>query len=271
MKKIRTLTSWITQALFVVAIVSGIPLVFFYHPTNAYNSVQKITFLIPYGFFIRKLHYFSSELLLVFIILHLLEQMFSKETNITKLSWTLATTATALIILLLFTGFILKADQGGHSAALVAISMVHNLPGISILSRLFESYSHYFYYKFFLWHILLLPVLVSLLLNYHSKRIDAPIDFVSISIALSIIAMVILPFPKDIPLNITVHGYIGGPWFFEGVERMLDFGMSNVIIVLLSMLLPFLIVLYFPFAKNKNIVKFLFFLWLIFYVSISLV
>ena len=270
MNKMQAVTSWITQALFVIAVISGIPLVFFYHPTSAYVSVQKLTFLIPYGFFIRKLHYFSSELLLVFVVIHFLEQMFNKEINASKLSWILATIATILIIFLMFSGFILKADQGGHSAALIAISMIHSVPGFSVLSRLFESQSHYFYWKIFLWHILLLPVMVSLLVYYHAKRIGAPINFISIALALSIFAILFIPFPKDIPLNIMVHGYINGPWFFEGVEKMLDYGINNVLIVLLSMFLPFMIILYFPFAKNKNLVKILFFMWLTFYVSISL-
>jgi len=40
--------SWLSLALFLVSLFSGLVVMFAYHPSAAYESVQRLTYLIPY-------------------------------------------------------------------------------------------------------------------------------------------------------------------------------------------------------------------------------
>ncbi len=271
MKRLTVLTTWLTQGLFVISVCSGIPLLFLYHPTDAYNSVQKITYTVPYGAFVREFHYFSSEALLVVLFFHLIEQMVLKDVKIPKSSWITGSLAGICVITLLFTGFIIKGDQSGYSAGVVAISMLRNMPGLSFLTRLIESSSHYFYWKFFLWHILFLPVVATALVYHHSGRISSPLGITAISIALTVVLIAALKIPSDIPPGTALHRYIEGPWFFNGIQRMLDGGTSDTVVVMSAMFLPSALVLIYPFVRFKRVVTVAFILWFIWYVSLSLV
>jgi len=261
------ITSWLTQAFFVLAILSGIPLLFFYHTQKAYDSVQIITYLIPNGNFIRKFHYFSSEALLIFALIHTTQQLFRKQIRISHSSWNYAVAALIFTILLLFGGFVLKADLAGHSAGIIAIGMIHHLGAFSFLSRFIESSRHYFYWKFFLWHAILLPALLIAAVHLHIKRIDAPSEFVAIAAGITVISIFLLSFPADIApyLNYT---HIKGPWFFNGIEELLNISFP-VYAILIQMIIPFLLLILYWRVKHKTVISALFFLWLIYYAAIS--
>ncbi len=269
MDRLILITSWLTQAFFVLAILSGIPLLFFYHTSKAYDSVQIITYLIPDGNFIRKFHYFSSEALFISVIIHTVEQFFNKRDRISKSSWNYGEAALICILLLMFTGFVLKADQSGHSAGIIAISMTGGLAPFSFITKLIKSSPHFFYWKFFIWHILLLSAIMTAFVHLHVKRIDAPVNFMAIASGITVILIFILPLPIDIAPG-TVVNKINGPWFFQGIENMLNNG-SSVTIIFIKTIIPFLLILLYRFSKYTTAVSLLFFSWLIYYAAISLV
>jgi len=65
--------------LTLVVIVTGILVTFYYVPTpdKPAQSVQGITFLVPYGWLARNLHYWSAQLLVLTAALHLLRAIFT--------------------------------------------------------------------------------------------------------------------------------------------------------------------------------------------------
>ncbi len=268
--KIDYFISWICQALFIVALVSGIPLVFAYHPQHAFESVQKITYIIPFGLFFRKLHYFSSELLLIFVIFHVIvELFFSYNKPKAKPDYLFGGLAFVVIVFLMFSGYVLKADQNGQSAALVAQNMIGDNVFLKYLNIfLVDSFS--FYWKYFLWHIFFLPFLFFLVIFYHAKKVLPKVGFVSIALAISIISMLFLKMPKDIPFNLTPK-HLTGPWFFEGVENMLKMNV-NVDVAILLGFFPFVALMFYKNeTRFKTVINTLLILWVVFYVTISLV
>ncbi|WP_022671262.1 cytochrome b N-terminal domain-containing protein [Hippea alviniae] len=269
--KIDYVISWICQALFIVALLSGIPLVFAYYPQHAFESVQKITYLTPFGLFFRKLHYFSSELLLFFIVFHVIIELFLsyKSKRKTESDYLFGSLAFIAVILLMFSGYVLKADQNGQSAALVA----QNIMKDSVILKYFSSFlsdSSVFYWKFFLWHVIFLPFFFFLFVFYHAKRVLPRIEFVSIALSLSVIFMLFFKMPKDIPFNLTSK-HLTGPWFFEGVENMLKMNVNVDIAVFLGFFPSIALMFYKNESKFKTVINILLILWVIFYVAISLV
>ncbi len=68
-------------AIFLVLIlgVTGILELFYYNPTPAQAalSVQTITYLVPFGGFIRNVHYWAAQFLLIASAIHLLRVVFT--------------------------------------------------------------------------------------------------------------------------------------------------------------------------------------------------
>ena len=61
--------------LFFIQITTGLLLTFYYHPGDdaAYESMQRITYQIPFGWFIRTIHMWAANLMVLTLILHLLK------------------------------------------------------------------------------------------------------------------------------------------------------------------------------------------------------
>lgn len=64
----------ISLLLFLSLIVTGVPLMFVYVPTavSASESIRTITYIAPYGWLLRNLHYWAAALLVLVGSLHLL-------------------------------------------------------------------------------------------------------------------------------------------------------------------------------------------------------
>src|SRR5512140_1375488 len=60
--------------LVLILLVTGLLEVFYYIPTpdQSANSIQTISFLVPYGSLVRNVHYWAAQFLVVIALVHLL-------------------------------------------------------------------------------------------------------------------------------------------------------------------------------------------------------
>lgn len=251
------MVSWICVALFGVSMISGLIVAFAYKPSLAYDSVQMLTYVIPYGDIFRKLHYFSSEAFLLFTLLHLLIELSKQKVVISAKSWNFSILAFGIILFLMFTGYVLKADLSGLSAGEVALSIVKQTPVLNSVVFLFEDLS-LFVWKFYLWHILYLPLFLVLVLLLHVKSLKT--KYFIIGLGISIGAMMLFSMPKDVnPQALDIH--VHGPWFFRGAENLLMEGVPTLLVDLV-MAIPFLLlVVYFYKEAWRRWLSFALFLW----------
>lgn len=267
MKSLNKYTAWLTQAFFVVSMISGIIIVFAYYPSNAYDSVQKLNYIIPFGSFFRQLHYFSSEIFLVVLLMHITLELYKKEIKITAISWNYSIIATLAVFILMFTGFVLKADQSANAAAQVAFTLISDTPILDNFLPLFKD-TQVFYWKFFIWHIIFLPLLLAYAVYRHVKKISVDIRYFTISVAITMLVTLILSMPQDIPLE-TVVTHIKGPWFFWGAENLLELGLNSISVNLI-LALPFILLLLIYLTNFKKILKIILLLWIIIYFYLSI-
>ena len=240
---------------------------FFYYPNEAFESVQRITNVIPYGLFIRKLHYFSSELALVFVFFHTTYELMLSKKPKEKYNFIFASLAFFLILLLLYTGYVLKADQSGRAAALVGENILRNSHLLKhILNFIVDR--KLFYWRFFLWHILFLPLFLVIFIHLHAKKIVPRLTFISITSGLVLMVVYFLKLPEDVPFSVSIS-HLKGPWFFQGVENMLKLNYSVDLSIFLG-LLPFFIFPTYSYIKKGKAAHIFFIIWLIFYIYISL-
>ena len=259
--------AWTTQALFIVSLLSGLVVVFAYYPSQAYDSVQKINYIVPFGSFFRQLHYFSSEALVVSLFFHVVLEISKKDIKITLNSWTYSILAFFIIFLLMFTGFVLKADQSANAAAQVAFSLISDTPILDNFLAFFKD-STVFYWKFFVWHVLFLPAIVIYAIFKHTRRFSVDIGYFTTALGISLFLALLFKLPRDIALEEKVL-HVKGPWFFWGAENLLQFGLDSISINLI-LLLPFIFLMFLYKKSNQKIAKILLLLWTIIYAYFSI-
>lgn len=256
--------SWVCVALFNVSMLSGLVVAFVYKPSMAYESVQTMTYLIPYGKFFRELHYFSSEAFILFTLLHVILEMIKPHIRIKAFSWHYSVLALLLMFALMFTGYVLKSDLSGFSAGEIAISLIKQTPLLEYILPWIEDKS-LFFWKFYIWHILFLPLVLSYAIYKHIDTLKT--RYFIIGIGLTLLAMLFFSLPKDVAYHANTT-QIHGPWFFWGAENMLAAGIK-VWIVDLMILLPFVFLsLYYELTQKRYAIGLLFvWLWVYAYYS----
>ncbi|MDX1809297.1 MAG: cytochrome b N-terminal domain-containing protein [Sulfurospirillaceae bacterium] len=260
--------SWLSMGLFFVSMTSGLIVAFVYHPSLAYDSVQKMTFIIPYGHLFRALHYFSSEAFTLVLLLHISFEILKKKIKISNTSWNYSVLGFLVVVILMFTGFVLKGDQSALAATDVAYNLMKNTPLLSHFLPLFQDDSVY-YYKFFIWHIVFLPIVLSYAILRHVNTLKVKIEYLTIAVGLSIAGYLAFLMPPDIALTQKVDA-LKGPWFFWGAENLLRINFSSLTVNLI-LLIPFALLLLIPYIKYKNSIKILIASWVVGYFTMSVI
>lgn len=210
---------------FLFALVTGVVLAFHYRPYgDVFTSVSKITHWIPYGNFIRKLHYLSGQCFLILTIAHTLEHFLRKTySHIQPLSWMRLVILFSLSFPLIFTGFILKGDKEGILAGKIMYYLAGEVPIVgSGLGEILLRPGDDFFLLPYLHHTVILPFLVVFLLGIHRRRLlpRGALGWPLVAF-LSLIAT-FYSLPPDIPPHVEVT-HITGPWFFHGIQLLLRY------------------------------------------------
>jgi len=164
--------------LIVIQIFTGILLRFNYTPSvaEAYDSVLFLTRNIPFGAFMRNIHYWGGVFLLLVAFLHFLRVFFTgayREKR--KVNWLFGLVLLVLIVFLNFTGYLLPWDQLAYWAITVSTNIVGYLPLIGDnLQRWIvggDELNAGTLQTFFNFHTAVLPFLIVVISVYHFWRV----------------------------------------------------------------------------------------------------
>ena len=246
--------------LTVIITLTGLLEMFFYIPTPAQagNSIQSITFLIPYGGLVRGLHFWAAQSLVLVAGIHLLRVVFTGAYHPPRrFNFLLGLGLFVLVLLLDFTGYILRWDDGIHWALIVGTNLLNTIPligeqvyrfvvggqtpGLATLTR------------FYAWHIMGLTLAAIGLLIWHIFRvrrdggISAPepelrttparisrvellrreVLAMLIAGAALILLATLIPAPLAAPIldaSMPLNPDVRAPWFFLWVKQLLRYG-----------------------------------------------
>ena len=160
--------------LFVLQAATGILLSFYYvpDPDRAYESVRHVNEVVPFGWFLRSLHRWSSNLMIAAVILHMMRVFFTgayrkpREAN-----WMIGVALLGVTLFFGFTGYSLVYEQLSYWGATVASNLTEAVPGIGpLLGRMLrggDTVGKETLSRFFILHIGVLPTLMTLLLGAH--------------------------------------------------------------------------------------------------------
>jgi quinol-cytochrome oxidoreductase complex cytochrome b subunit len=157
---------------------TGILATFFYTPTpeQAAKSVQELTFLVPFGWLIRNLHYWSAQLLILVVVLHLLRVVFTGAyLPPRRLNYLLGLSLLVVCIFLDFTGYVLRWDEGVHWALVAGTNLVRTIPLVGEgLYRVLVGGSQVgatTLIRFYAWHLFGLMLILLVIGVWHLFRV----------------------------------------------------------------------------------------------------
>jgi len=246
-------------------------------PEHAAVSVEVITSLAPFGALIRNLHFWAAQALMIVASIHFLRVVLTGAyARHRRLNYLIGIGMFILVMLLDFTGYVLRWDEGIRWALIVGTNLLKTVPwignslyqitvggsepGLSSLER------------FYTWHIFVLTGAMIFLAGWHIFRVrrDGGVavppptqrtdqtrisrfdllrrEIVIMAIAGVILLLVSIAFPAPIERPITqasidIHN-ARAPWFFLWVQQLLKYGDPFVLGIVLPIIV--LIVLAVP-------------------------
>lgn len=166
--------------LFFVQVITGIMLIFYYvpEPAEAYDSVYYITNSATFGWLIRSIHRWSSNLMIAALLLHMLRVFFTGTYRSPReLNWMFGVVLFLLAILFGFTGYSLVYEQMSYWAMKVGTGIAGATPfiggWIADFMRGGSEIGQNTLTRFYLFHVILLPILMMMAVSLHLYLIRA--------------------------------------------------------------------------------------------------
>jgi cytochrome b-561 len=174
----------ISAALFLLLVLSGLPLLFLYIPSveRAYGSVKDIEYVVTFGSWIRSVHRLSAHLMVAAVALHLVRVFLTgaykngtgrgqrREWN-----WVLGVVMLLSTLFLSFTGYLLPWDQLAYWAVTVGTNIASSIPFVGPAIRELmiggRGIDQPTLIRFYVLHVILLPGALGGLFVYHMWRV----------------------------------------------------------------------------------------------------
>jgi len=277
-------------AIFLMLIlgVTGILEMFYYapNPQEAALSVQVITYHVPFGGFIRNLHYWAAQLLLIVSAIHFLRVIFTAAYGSPRrFNYLLGLALFVLSLMLDFTGYILRWDVDICWPLTTGTNLLKTIPLIGdFLYRIAvggNEACETALLRFYTWHIFGLTILVVILGFWHAfcVRRDGGIavpppqlraDVTRIPrdelvrrevLTIFIVSIVLILLSSFIPAPIaaamtdkpSLTADARAPWFFLWVQQMLKWGDPFIFGVLIpTVILAFLALIPYIFPQPAD-------------------
>jgi len=163
-----------TLFCFMLQVVTGVALALVYQPTtaDAYDSLNYITHGVPFGNFLRGIHYFGASGMIILVGIHMIRvYLFAAFKYPREMSWISGVILLALTIGMGFTGQLLRFDSKGIWGVVVAAQQAGRLPFIGTLAGRFllggDTLGGATLSRFFAFHVFVIPAFIFGLLGLH--------------------------------------------------------------------------------------------------------
>ena len=175
---------------FLVTLVTGVLLMFYYkpYPDVAYLSIKDIHYVVPTGRFMRNIHRWAANVMVVAVILHMARAFFTASYRAPReFNWLIGLGLLVVTLGLSFTGYLLPWDQLAYWAITIGANIaqspreVTDALGITEwfdpggLQKLLllgsDQVGEEALIRFYLLHVMLLPLALVMLVSMHFWRI----------------------------------------------------------------------------------------------------
>jgi len=164
--------------LVLLLVGTGVLLMFAYEPApgNAYKSVVRLQETVLFGRFVRSVHHWSANLLIVVLTLHLLRVFFTGAFHPPRqFNWVLGLGLLTCVLASNFTGYLLPWDQLSYWAITISTGMLSYVPGIGgwlqEAARGGREIGQATLITFYTLHTTVIPVFIFVLMGFHFWRV----------------------------------------------------------------------------------------------------
>ncbi len=180
-----------TFVLFVILCVTGVLLMVYYKPSvdQAYASMLDIMHVVPTGRFIRNVHRWSAHAMVACVILHMARAFYtSAYKHPRQFNWIIGMALFVITLALSFTGYLLPWDQLAYWAVTIGANIAQSPQELTDALGVTQYFdvgrmqkelllgSHYVgqeaLIRFYVLHVIVLPVITSVLIGVHFWRIS---------------------------------------------------------------------------------------------------
>ena len=160
--------------LFAVQVITGIFLAFYYVPewNAAYDSVRHISEGVPFGWWIRGIHHWAANLMILAVFLHVIRTfIFGSYRRPREFTWLMGVGLLFVTVTFGFTGYSLVGNQVSYWAAVIGTNIAGSVPIIGELLLYFMrggwEVSNSTLTRFFALHAWVMPIALTLLVGIH--------------------------------------------------------------------------------------------------------
>ncbi len=163
-----------TMFFFIIQVVTGIMLMLYYRPSadGAFESVEFIMTVVPFGWLIRSIHSWSANLMVYFAFVHLATVYFTKSYRRPReITWVTGSLLLFLAMAFGFSGYLLPWNQLAYFATKVGTDIAGAVPIVGEWTLRFlrggDRVTGGTLSRFFGWHVAILPAITTALLGLH--------------------------------------------------------------------------------------------------------
>jgi quinol-cytochrome oxidoreductase complex cytochrome b subunit len=179
-----------TTAAFLITLVTGVLLMFYYkpYPDVAYDSIKDIHFVVPTGRFMRNIHRWAANVMVVTVILHMARVFYTAAYRSPReFNWVIGLGLLVTTLGLSFTGYLLPWDQLAYWAITIGANIAQSPrevtdalgvtgwfdPGgvMRLLLLGSDTVGPEALVRFHLLHVMILPLVLTGLFSVHIWRI----------------------------------------------------------------------------------------------------
>lgn len=179
-----------TTAAFLITLVTGVLLMFYYkpYPDAAYDSIKDIHFVVPTGRFIRNIHRWAANVMVVAVILHMARTFYTAAYRRPReFNWLIGMGLFVITLGLSFTGYLLPWDQLAYWAITIGANIAQSPREVTDALNLTDSFDPGGFQRllllgsdivgdealirFYLLHVMILPLALVALMAVHFWRI----------------------------------------------------------------------------------------------------
>ncbi len=231
-----------------------------YNLQAPYYSSASLDLTVPFGMFFRSLHFYSSQLFFLFGVAHYIA-IYDKVSELSTEQRIYLVLTLPVALLLLFTGYVLRADTTGFSAGMIAESIVVSVPIFgTFLNNLLFSIEANGLQRVYLHHVITFDILFLILAWQHLRKYTVPPHNHLLLLGLTVLFCSVVAAPLD--PDTLGQLYITGPWFFLGLQELLRYIHPFIAGVITPMALVFMLLLLRRDARNCKLLLNLTLIWL---------
>lgn len=180
----------LTTAAFILTLITGVLLMFYYKPYTdvAYQSIKDIHFVVPTGRFIRNIHRWAANVMVVGVIIHMARAFYTASYRKPRqFNWLIGWALLVTTLGLSFTGYLLPWDQLAYWAITIGANIAQSPREITdalgvtqwldigglqreiLLGS--DKVGGEALIRFYLLHVMILPLALAMLMAVHFWRI----------------------------------------------------------------------------------------------------